>query len=50
MAKLQGFAWARGNHLNPIKIPFPNILIFYDNKDVTCRYCRKSDGRGEVDD
>nr|DAH51993.1 MAG TPA: hypothetical protein [Bacteriophage sp.] len=35
MAKLQGFAWARGNHLNPIKIPFPNILNFYDNKIVT---------------
>lgn len=37
MAKLQGFTWARGNHLNPIKIPFPNILNFYDNKNVTCR-------------
>lgn len=37
MAKLQGFTWARGNHLNPIKIPFPNILDFNDNKNVTCR-------------
>lgn len=37
MAKLQGFAWARGNHLNPIEIPFPNILNFYDNKIVTYR-------------
>ena len=37
MAKLQGFTWARENHLNPIKIPFPNILNFYDNKNVTCR-------------
>lgn len=37
MAKLQGFTWARGNHLNPIKIPFPNILNFYDDKNVTCR-------------
>jgi hypothetical protein len=32
MAKLQGFTWTRGNHLNPIKIPFPNILKFYDSK------------------
>lgn len=37
IAKFQGFTWARGNHLNPIKIPFPNILNFYDNKNVTCR-------------
>ena len=37
MAKLQGFTWARGNHLNPIEIPFPNILNFYDDKNVTCR-------------
>lgn len=35
MAKLQGFTWARENHLNPIKIPFPNILNFYGNKIVT---------------
>ena len=32
IAKIQGFTWARGNHLNPIKIPFPNILDFNDNK------------------
>ena len=35
MAKLQGFTWAIGNHLNYIEIPFPNILNFYDNKIVT---------------
>lgn len=34
MAKLQGFTWARENHLNPIKIPFPNVLNFYDDKNV----------------
>ena len=37
IAKFQGFTWARGSHLNPIKIPFPNILNFCDNKNVTCR-------------
>lgn len=37
VAKLQGFTWARGNHLNPIKIPFPNILNFYSSKMVTYR-------------
>ena len=42
MAKLQGFTWARGNHLNPIKIPFPNILNFYDNKNVICRDFEKT--------
>ena len=42
MAKLQGFTWARGNHLNPITIPFPNILNFYDNKNVTCRDFEKT--------
>ena len=42
MAKLQGFTWARGNHLNPIKIPFPNILKFYDNKNATYRYVEKT--------
>ena len=35
IAKIQGFTWARGNHLNPIKIPFPNILKFYGSKIVT---------------
>ena len=37
MAELQGFTWARENHLNHIVIPFPNILNFYDNKNVTYR-------------
>ena len=37
MAKLQGFTWVRGNHLNPIEIPFPNILNFYSSKMVTYR-------------
>lgn len=37
MAKLQGFAWARENHLNPIEIPFPNVLNFYSSKVVTYR-------------
>ena len=37
IAKFQGFTWARGNHLNPIEIPFPNILNFYNNKIVTYR-------------
>lgn len=36
MAKLQGFTWARENHLNHIVIPFPNILNFYSSKMVTC--------------
>ncbi len=35
MAKLQGFKWARGNHLNAINILIPNILKFYDDKTVT---------------
>ena len=42
MAKLQGFTWARENHLSPIVIPFPNILNFYDNKNVTCRDFEKT--------
>ena len=42
IAKLQGFTWAVGNHLNPIKIPFPNILNFCDNKNVTCRSFEKT--------
>lgn len=37
IARFQGFTWARENHLNPIKIPFPNILKFYDNKNATYR-------------
>lgn len=35
IAKLQGFTWARGHDLNFIRIPFPNMLNFYDNKTVT---------------
>lgn len=27
MAKLHGFTWVRKNHLNPIEIPLPNILM-----------------------
>nr|DAR56947.1 MAG TPA: hypothetical protein [Caudoviricetes sp.] len=37
MAKLQGFTWAREDHLNPIEIPFPNLLNFYSSKVVTYR-------------
>ena len=37
IAKLQGFKWAGENNLNPIEIPFPNILNFYSNKMVTYR-------------
>ena len=42
MAKLQGFTWVRENHLNPIVIPFPNILNFYDNKNVAYNYSEKT--------
>lgn len=42
MAKLQGFTWARENHLNHIVIPFPNILKFYDSKIVTYSYVEKT--------
>lgn len=37
IARFQGFTWARGNHLNPIEIPFPNILNFCNGKDVAYR-------------
>ena len=37
MAKLRGFAWRKEELLNPIEIPFPNILNFYSNKMVTYR-------------
>lgn len=37
IAKLQGFTWAREDHLNPIEIPFPNLLNFYSSKVVTYR-------------
>lgn len=42
IARLQGFIWARENHLNPIKIPFPNILNFYYDKNVTYRSDEKT--------
>ena len=42
IARLQGFTWARENHLNPIEIPFPNILNFYDSKIVTYSYVEKT--------
>ena len=42
IAKFQGFTWARENHLNPIKIPFPNILIFCNSKIVTYSYIEKT--------
>lgn len=42
MAKLQGFTWARENHLNHIVIPLPNILNFYDSKIVTYNYVEKT--------
>lgn len=42
MAKLQGFTWGKKNHLNPIVIPLPNILNFYDSKIVTYNYVEKT--------
>lgn len=42
IAKFQGFIWARENHLNPIKIPFPNILNFCNSKIVTYSYVEKT--------
>lgn len=35
MAKLQGFKWIGENHLNALNIPIPNMLKFYDYKNVT---------------
>lgn len=37
IARLQGFTWVRENNLIPIKIPFPNVLNFYDDKNVAYR-------------
>lgn len=34
IARLQGFKWSRGNHLNVIDIPIPNMLNFYDERIV----------------
>lgn len=42
MAKLQGFTWVRENHLDPIEIPFPNILNFNDRKIVIYSYAEKT--------
>lgn len=42
IGKLQGFVWARGNNLNPIDIPFPNMLNFHCNKTVTYRSDEKT--------
>lgn len=42
IAKIQGFTWVREDHLNPIVIPFPNILNFYDDKNVTYRNFEKT--------
>lgn len=42
IAKLQGFTWAIENHLNPIEIPFPNMLNFYNGKGVTYRDSEKT--------
>ena len=42
MARLQGFTWIRENNLSPIKIPFPNVLNFYDDKNVTYRNNEKT--------
>jgi hypothetical protein len=42
MAELQGFTWARENHLNHIVILLPNILNFYNSKIVTYIYVEKT--------
>ena len=42
IARFQGFKWARENHLNHIEIPFPNILNFYNGKDVAYSYIEKT--------
>lgn len=42
MAELQGFTWARENHLNHIVILLPNILNFYNSKIVTYGYAEKT--------
>lgn len=38
IARLQGFKWKGGNHLNVIDIPLPNMLNFYSSKVVTYTY------------
>ena len=42
IAKLQGFTWVRENNLSPIKIPFPNILNFCNDKNATYRDVEKT--------
>lgn len=42
IAKFQGFTWVRENNLSPIKIPFPNVLNFYDDKNVAYRNTEKT--------
>ena len=42
IARLQGFTWIRENNLSSIKIPFPNILNFYNDKNVTYRNDEKT--------
>lgn len=37
MAKLRGFTWRKEKNLNPIEIPFPNILNFNSSNMVTYR-------------
>lgn len=42
IAKFQGFTWVRENNLSPIKVPFPNVLNFYDGKNVAYRNTEKT--------
>lgn len=42
IARLQGFVWVGGNHLDPIEIPFPSILNFYNGKISTYRDAGKA--------
>lgn len=35
IARLQGFKWSKGKHLNVIDIPLPNMLNFYGERIVT---------------
>lgn len=42
IAKFRGFTWARENRLDPIEIPFPNILNFNDSKIVTYSCAEKT--------
>lgn len=45
IARLQGFKWSGGNHLNVIDIPLPNMLNFYDERIATYN----SDKKGMCD-